>query len=706
MDLELLSPAGDLQIYKAVVNAGADAVYFGGDMFGARAFAKNFSLEDSIEAIRYGHLHGVKSYLTVNTLLKNTEIERNLYDYLKSYVESGIDAFIVQDIGVFNFIKEFFPKTDIHCSTQMTLCNGYGALLMEQLGASRIVTSRELSLPEIADIRNTCPDLEIEAFVHGALCVCYSGQCLMSSIFGGRSGNRGRCAQPCRLPYNNLKLLGKESLDVKGEYILSPKDFNNIDNLPAMAKAGVNSFKIEGRMKQLPYAVGVVSIYRKYLDHYLDNKEGEYKVCASDHKMLFDYGNRSGFTDLYLNQHNGQSLITFEEPSHSKHTDNITSPSEKKIEIKGKVIAHKGSLFTIIISDDMGHIVSCTFGTELEESHNKPAIEDDILKTVSQTGDTSFEFSDIDVDMEEGLFIPVSTIKNARRNALSEFEQILIGTVKPEYNEFVALKEHKVIEKRKYNIPYVVVNDIAQLKACAEFDFVKRIAVPIKLINDAFKLCQDKDIYCYLPAVFRKDKTMEIALDERLSGYLIPSYDWLGYILNKGYDKNKMILDHRLYTMSNRAIQAFDEMGIFNNCVPYELSLKELAHRNNTYSQFIVYSRIPLMVTANCNINNTIGCNKANLKYSFKDRKGKELLAACDCDNCINTIYNGVIYNCMDMAEDISSLGFKELRLDFTFENEAETKNVLETYKDVFINNKSINLPNNFTKGHLKRGVD
>ena len=243
--LELLSPAGDIDIFKAVVNAGADAVYFGGDLFGARAYAKNFTIQEAEAAINYAHLHGSKAYLTVNTLLKNLEIERNLYTYLRQYVEAGIDAFIVQDFGVFNFIREFFPDTHIHVSTQASLCTGYGARFFQDAGASRIVTAREIGLEEIKDIHSKCPELEIESFIHGALCVCYSGQCLMSSIIGGRSGNRGRCAQPCRLPYDAFDVNCKK-LNKKGSYILSPKDFCTINYLPEMIDAGVMSLRLRG----------------------------------------------------------------------------------------------------------------------------------------------------------------------------------------------------------------------------------------------------------------------------------------------------------------------------------------------------------------------------------------------------------------------------------------------------------------------------
>ena len=237
-------------------------------------------------------------------------------------MENGVDAFIVQDFGVFNFIRDFFPDTHIHISTQGSICTKYGAKFFEDLGASRIVTAREISMDEISMIHEVCPNLEIESFIHGALCVCYSGQCLMSSILGGRSGNRGRCAQPCRLPYEVIDENGKK-LNKKGNYILSPKDFCTIEYMPSMIEAGVSSFKIEGRMKQIEYATGVVSVYRHYLDEYLYKGAKNYSVNEADIQKLLDFGNRSGFTSLYLTKHNGPDMITFEAPSHTKASDTV-----------------------------------------------------------------------------------------------------------------------------------------------------------------------------------------------------------------------------------------------------------------------------------------------------------------------------------------------------------------------------------------------
>ncbi|MCF0128588.1 MAG: U32 family peptidase, partial [Pseudobutyrivibrio sp.] len=685
---------------------GCDAVYFGGDFFGARAFAKNFSVDDAKEAIKYGHLHGVKSYLTVNTLLKNTEIERKLYDYLKVYVENGIDAFIVQDFGVFDFIKTYFPDTDLHCSTQMTLCNNYGASFFEKRGASRIVTARELSLGEIRNIREECPDLEIEAFVHGALCVCYSGQCLMSSMIGGRSGNRGRCAQPCRLPYSDVKTSDGTVLKLPGEYILSPKDFNNILNLPQMAEAGVNSFKIEGRMKQLNYACGAVSIYRKYLDLYLSKGKEGYKVSDLDNRLLFDFGNRSGFSDLYLKEHNGKDLITFKEPSHKKSQENFVAPAEKKIGIKAKVEAHLNQSFQLTLYNQ-SYNVTVTEGDPIAPSSNKPATEEDIKKSLLQTGDTAFIIEESEILMDEGIFLPVSIIKKARRNALEQFESLLIdNSFKKTVISYDGIEDRAKVTNQYSLEPFVTVSTLQQFEAVREFNWVKRIGIPFELADIVLDLCPNVEIFLYLPAVFRRDKTENIRISEEFSGVIATSFDWLGYLDSIGYPKDKIICDYRLYTMSNRAIAAYEKNGYKINCVPLELSLKEIEHRNNENSQLIVYGRFPLMITANCSVKNSICCNKENTVYSFKDRKGKKLLAKCDCSNCINTIYNSDIYLAFDLADQLKNLGAIEFRLDFTLESKDETRSILKSYKSAFIDNIPFKSSEVYTKGHLKRGVE
>lgn len=312
--VEVLAPAGSFDIMKAVVAAGADAVYLGGNMFGARAFANNFNTEELIEAIEYAHLFGRKIYLTVNTLIKQNEIENSLVNYLVPYYEAGLDAVIVQDLGVLKLIKEHFPDMDIHASTQMTQTGLYGSRLLKELGASRIVTSREMTLPEIKQL-NDGLDVEIESFVHGALCYCYSGQCLLSSFNGGRSGNRGRCAQPCRMPYDVYDG-GRVINDKKHKYALSPKDMCALDILPDVIESGVYSLKIEGRMKNVTYASMVTSIYRKYVDMYLERGRDGYKVDANDINDLMDIYNRGAFTSGYYNEEKGRKMMSCSRPNH------------------------------------------------------------------------------------------------------------------------------------------------------------------------------------------------------------------------------------------------------------------------------------------------------------------------------------------------------------------------------------------------------
>lgn len=321
--IEILAPAGSVETMKAAYKAGADAVYMGGRMFGARAYADNADNDELMQAIDYAHLHGRRLYLTVNTLLKNSEIEKQLMNYLRPFYEQGLDAVIVQDLGVLQWIHGYFPDLSIHASTQMTICgSAYGQWLGDQ-GVTRIVTPRELNLQEISAMKEKT-GLEIETFVHGALCYCYSGQCLMSSMIGGRSGNRGRCAQPCRLPYSFDGEYGHTS-----GHLLSPKDMCSLELLPDIIDAGVDSLKIEGRMKKPEYAALTAALYRKYTDQYLEKGREAYKVKREDIEQLMDLYNRGGFTDGYFKRHNGQEMMSTVKPNHSGLCVGIARPLKK-----------------------------------------------------------------------------------------------------------------------------------------------------------------------------------------------------------------------------------------------------------------------------------------------------------------------------------------------------------------------------------------
>ena len=338
--VEILSPAGSYESLKAAIAAGADAVYIGGTRFGARAYANNLTEEELLEAIDYVHLHGRKIYLTINTLLKEHELCNELYDYLLPYYKQGIDAVIVQDIGVLTYIKEQFPDLPIHASTQMTITNVLGAQFLKSLGAERIVTAREMQLSEIEEIaKNT--DVEIESFVHGALCYCYSGQCLYSSLIGGRSGNRGQCAQPCRLPYriDNQK---------DTQYVLSLKDICTLEYIPELVEAGIDSFKIEGRMKKPEYVALVTAMYRKYVDLYLKYGKKAFRVEEKDREMLMDLYNRGGSHGGYYYTKNGRDMLSLERPNHAGVPAlQVMKCKGRNVTVKALVDIHKGDVIEL-----------------------------------------------------------------------------------------------------------------------------------------------------------------------------------------------------------------------------------------------------------------------------------------------------------------------------------------------------------------------
>lgn len=451
-EIELLAPAGSYETFCAVVRAGADAVYLGGSRFGARAYADNFKEEELLAAIDYAHIHGRQVYLTVNTLFKEEELEEQLYEYLRPYYERGLDAVIVQDLGAFSAIRRMFPDMEIHTSTQMTVTGVCGAAYMKELGASRVVMARELSLAEIRRIHEEV-GIEIESFVHGALCYCYSGQCLLSSMLGGRSGNRGRCAQPCRLPYEvydcDMRRRG-----TNGNFVLSPKDLCTIQMIPQLSENGVYSLKIEGRMKQAEYAAGVVSLYRSYIDRYLHElfearntgcEETEaravaaekFRVLEEDRRKLLDLGNRSGFTDGYYLRRNGREMITFGKPGHAKTNDalqeeirgryvHVRPEEEIKEKINGILRLRKDSPATIELSCQ-GHNVVKT-GSVVQSAQKQPLSVEKAESCMKKTGNTPFAFEKLSIEMEENVFLPVQALKSLRRDALEELQNSMLKT--------------------------------------------------------------------------------------------------------------------------------------------------------------------------------------------------------------------------------------------------------------------------------------
>ena len=392
--VEILAPAGSYESMKAAINAGADAVYIGGSRFGARAYADNPDEENLVKAIEFVHLHGKKLYMTVNTLVKERELSE-LSGFLRPYYEAGLDGVIIQDLGVFRYIRDHFPGLPLHVSTQMTVTGKYGAKSLKEMGASRIVPARELSLDELRAMYAET-GMEIEVFVHGALCYCYSGQCLFSSLIGGRSGNRGRCAQTCRLPFE-VRQDGK-SLNRKNEkYVLSLKDLCTLDILPDILETGVCSLKIEGRMKSPRYTAGVVSVYRKYVDMYLNEGKSGYHVDESDRRMLLELFDRGGQTDGYYKRHNGRDMVVlkekpaFREGSQELYDtlDRLYVNAEKKEPVTGEAWIAPGKKTRLMVSlagqrqtekKRAASVSAFVEGAPAEEAKSAPMTEERIRK--------------------------------------------------------------------------------------------------------------------------------------------------------------------------------------------------------------------------------------------------------------------------------------------------------------------------------------
>ena len=649
-DFELLAPAGSLEILKGVIESGADAVYVGGSMFGARAYANNFTEEELLEAIDFAHLRGVKVYLTVNTLIKNSEFSK-LYDYLLPYYKRGLDAVIVQDLGVVKAIHEYFPSMEIHTSTQMTVTGADGVRFLSQFGVTRVVMAREVSLAEMKRIHEET-GMELEAFVHGALCYSYSGQCLFSSILGGRSGNRGRCAQPCRLPYT---VEGK-----KDEYILSLKDMCGIKALDKLHDAGVYSLKIEGRMKQLEYACGVVKYYRSYID-------SKKPVSDADYDRIKALGNRCGFTDRYYFDHNGSDMVTYVKPNFVSNAAE-PSPEKRKLSIEGELVLREGEPGSLTVK--RGDVTYKASIEPVSAALKAPLDKKAAIDRINKTGDTDFEFSHIKAQIGENVFVPNGALNKLRRDAISGLCDKLLKKYYrndaryADMSRLTVLPEHVVKSNAAHD---EAINDYTIICSCMtraqldtligyecfdvfylDFDMYDRKTLIQQFADDVKSLTKrNKKVYLMLPTIFRADSsdyfvTIAKELDKvSFEGFVVKNYEEL-YLTENLFTGRKVILDHNMYTFNDVSKSAFFEHGVSGDTVPLELNSREIMHRNNIGSQMIVYGYYPLMTTANCVHKNTKGCDKKQKLIYLKDRYNKSFAVCNNCKECYNTIYNSL----------------------------------------------------------------
>ena len=748
-EVELLAPAGSLYTLKAGFHAGADAVYLGGSMFGARAYANNFNEEELLEAIRFGHIHGRKIILAVNTLLKEYELGQ-LYDYLHPYYEAGLDAVIVQDMGVMEFIKTHFPNLPIHTSTQMTITNVEGARLLKEQGVERVVTAREMSLEEIQRIHDEV-GVELESFIHGALCYCYSGQCLFSSIIGGRSGNRGRCAQPCRLSYEVLQ--GEKSLT--GHHatpILSLKDMCTLPFLYELADHGVYSFKIEGRMKTPEYAAGVVSIYRKYMDSYLDGSR--IPVEKKDIRALLELGNRGGFTNGYYYHHNDSDMLSGESASHNKSEgvlqDNIRREyvdTELKEKIKGKLILNKECPAKIEVQ--YGKIKVSYQGDMVLVAQNRPLTKEVVTEKITKTGNTPFVFENLEVTMDDDIFMPVNQLNQLRRGALEALEEVLLKPYERTLPELVetsstetdrqttgnAIKEKQISGQSLSQTSgqqsagsstevRVLIEDAEQLPAVLKADFVDTVYLDCMLYtreNLLRKLSEDidrvhasgKKAFYVFPFIFRQqtslfyEKIMTELKKLPLDGIMVRSLDEIAFIKEWGNENWQMVSDSNLYTYSNEAAEYFYRLGMIQDTIPVELNRKEILRRENSRSEMIIYGRLPLMITAQCIHKNTLGCMHQHKVLNLKDRYSVHFPVKNFCSECYNVIYNSLPVCLFKEDVTVKKIAPAALRLSFTTETEEETEQILTIYGDIYKNGGILGqMPMECTNGHFKRGVE
>lgn len=707
-DFELLAPAGSLEIFKGVIESGADAVYVGGSMFGARAYANNFTEEELLEAIDFAHLRGVKVYLTVNTLIKNSEFSK-LYDYLLPYYKRGLDAVIVQDLGVVKAIHEYFPSMEIHTSTQMTVTGADGVRFLSQFGVTRVVMAREVSLAEMKRIHEET-GMELEAFVHGALCYSYSGQCLFSSILGGRSGNRGRCAQPCRLPYT---VEGK-----KDEYILSLKDMCGIKALDRLHEAGVYSLKIEGRMKQLEYACGVVKYYRSYIDSMKP-------VTDADYDRIKALGNRCGFTDRYYFDHNGSDMVTYVKPNFvSKAAEPL--PEKRKLSIEGELVLREGEPGSLTVK--RGDVAYKASIEPVSAALKAPLDKKAAIDRINKTGDTEFEFSHIKAQIGENVFVPNGALNKLRRDAILGLSDKLLEKYYRDDARYAdmpslcELPEHAIKSDAAHENEAVgveAVNDYITICSCMtrqqletlmgydcfdvfylDFDMYDRKKFIQQFADDVQSLTkQNKKVYLMLPTILRADSSdyfVSIAkeLDKvSFEGFVVKNYEEL-YLAENLFTGKKIIIDHNMYTFNDVSKSAFFEHGVSGDTVPLELNSREIMHRNNIGSQMIVYGYYPLMTTANCVHKNTKGCDKKQELIYLKDRYNKSFAVCNNCRECYNTIYNSLPTMLTKNIGKLKDAGIRSFRYSFTIETPKQIKAVME--------DKAAE----YTNGHYKRGVE
>lgn len=783
---ELLSPAGSLEAFYGVVNKGCDAVYFGGKKYSARSYASNFSIEDMKEAVAYAKPRGVRCYLTLNTLVKENEM-KGLYDYLVDVVSTGIDAVIVQDLGLARMIAKHFKGLEIHGSTQMSVHSSEGAQFLKDIGFTRVVLARELNLQEIKEITDNV-DIEVECFIHGALCYSYSGQCLMSSMIGGRSGNRGRCAQPCRLTYDVHK--NGEKITKASKHLMSLKDMNTIELVPELIEAGIHSFKIEGRMKSVEYASKITATYRRYMDDYLNT--GKNNVIKQDYEDMMLLFNRGGFSKGYYKDKD--AMI---DANHPKHAGVLRA---KVIDVKGNMVkvqfnnsgvagdgfeirtgkqphpgfqlnqpVEKNQQLQVRVKDPKGikkgDLIYCTRSHSLMKSiqqdlkvakrqmpidvfielkENKPAVltlskgavhvtvegpvvekaeqnplsPERLEKQISKLGNTPFMANSCQVSVDDNVFIPMGVINQLRRDAVSLLEEKLsvLKTIEVLPYQNVSLDRDDKNERFS-----VSVHTMEQLKAVMSHPSQPRIYIEeswlsIGELEEMLSIAADYEhgVYLALSYIMRNKgmRRLENYVNSPVDGFLVRTYGEYYYV--KSNTDKEIILDYTFNIMNNHTLEFWEEQGVIGETLSLELSQQEVEDmESSSHNEYMVYGKMPLMVTEQCIIKDQGYCKKElDAKFELEDRKGFTYTLKRNCRDCHSLIYNIQPLMLIKHNKILKKLPVATYRFLFLEEDSKKVTDILDAYYRILVQGEwheglvdNITMEG-FTRGHLLRGVE
>ena len=652
---ELLAPAGSFECLLAAVEAGADAIYVGGKRFGARAFAKNFDLEELSRAAVYCRLHGVKLYVTVNTLVDDKEFPE-LIEYAAELYRIGVDALIIADLGAIAEIKRCVPGLELHASTQMSVHNTEGAIAAKKLGASRVVLARELPLSEIKNaVRES--GCEIEVFLHGALCVSYSGQCLFSSLVGGRSGNRGECAQPCRLPYN-------------GKYPISLKDLSLADHIPALIESGVASLKIEGRMKSADYVYTVTKIYRTLLDE-------ERAANAEEKEALRRAFSRGGFTDAYFKGNPALPMtgIRSESDKEDSRANVQRSFEPNRVKVRATASIHLGKPASMTLTDGVRTV--SVEGATPAPAENAPLDPESTRARLAKMGNTylSLSVDDIELSLDEGVNLAPSALNALRRDAAEKFESVSrplpnFDYVPKRYAQAGArnITTAKFFSEKLYND---LIADLGDLDKFIDIPFIPVFSEDSSLSSK---------VGVYLPPVIFDKEVEEVrfalqkAKNKGVMYALVGNLGQIGLVSELGFTP---IGDFRLNITNSHTAAVYREMGVDLLILSPELTLPKA---RDIGGAVITYGRVPLMVTERCFMKEGFGCKNCS-ECSLTDRKGEKFPIIREFKHR-NIILNSVPTYIGDKTGELRANRITAKHLLFTVEDAESVGKVLSAHKN------------------------